>query len=171
MNIQSKQKSNVQQQTKHQENKLINIEANAKLINSLIEKQQETTMQSQEKLQLADNYPNILNSKDIEIFNNIANKLTSNTPLTSTQKKKRILSKNASCENIKSLIDNKYKEMEIYNKINNFSLKYSNGQPQNLTLNTSPLTQRSFAKNKSKNNSVNKSDSKNTTPNKKQNLQ
>jgi len=39
MNIQSKQKSNFQQQTKHQENKLINIEANAKLINSLIEKQ------------------------------------------------------------------------------------------------------------------------------------
>lgn len=174
MNLQSKhQKSNVQAFSKEAKNTLIIKESNARILNSPIEKQHETTNISQDKSNLAPNSANILNSKDLEIFNNIANKITNNnSTLNSTQKKKKNLNKNASCENIKSLIDNKTKEMEIYNKINNFSLKYSNGQQHNTNLNGSGrLSQRSY-RNKSQVDSVNNKsyNSKNATPNKKQNL-
>ena len=174
MNLQSiHEKSKIQAQTKQTKSPLINLESNTKIINSLVEKQEENTSQSQGKGNLAANYSNILNSKDIEVFNNIANKLTNNSALGSTQKKKIILNKNASCEKIGCLIDNKNKEMEIFNKINNFSLKYSNGQSQNSNLNSSALLSQRSARKKIKANSFigdSKSNSKNATPNKKNNL-
>lgn len=177
MNLQSKHKiSNVQANFKEQTNPLINLESNAKIFNSLIEKQQETLNKSQEKTNAAAYSTNILNSKDIEIFNNIANKLTNDSAISSTQKKKNIANKNSSCEKIKSLIDTKNKEMEIYNKINNFSLKYSNGQSsQNSNLNSSALLSQRSARKKSQadhliSNNNSKSNSKNATPNKKNNL-
>jgi len=139
----------------------------------------ENLSQYQDKANLAANSLNILNSKDIEVFNNMANKLTNDTATagSSLQKKKKVLNKNASYENIKNLVENKNKEMEIYNKINNFSLKYSNGQSQNSNLySTRLLSQRSAMKKGqadsfiTNNSSISKSNSKNATPNKKKNL-
>jgi len=110
-----------------------------------------------------------LNTKDIEVLNNIANKLvpTNTTNPNPTIKKKKMLNKNASCENVKSLIDTKNKEIEIFNKINNFSIKYAD--KQNINLNTSNIGNKSSKKKRSLNNSLNKSTSKNATPKKNQN--
>lgn len=86
--------------------------------------------------------------KDIEILNNIANQLTKK-PV----KKKPFLNKTASCENIRSLVNDKSLEIEIYNKLNNFNLKYKRNYQQ--TSSRSISEARSLSRSKSNSNNKN----------------
>lgn len=83
------------------------------------------------------NSTSALNSKDLEIFNNLANKIVnSNNPNVKKTNKTRKITAYGD-KNNGSLLDVKKIEMEIYNKINNLSLKYSterNGQKANADL-------------------------------------
>jgi hypothetical protein len=113
------------------------------------------------------NTTNILNSKDLEIFNNLANNLVnSNKPNVKRKQKFKDNNNIVSDNNANSLIDGKNIEMEIYNKINNFSLKYSSElyvQKSKYNL----ASERSATKNKLYTSYISKkSKSNNSTPNK-----
>jgi len=163
---------NINVQIQNKDNSL-NQEFYTKLTNSFIEKQRENNFQNIDKQTLSgnsvlkeSNSTSVLTSKDLEIFNNLASKLTNSTNFAHTKKNKNS-NNNAITENIKSVVDNKNKEIEIYNKINNFSIKYT-GDPIRGNISNSSYTNRSTNK-KNINKSLNKSNTcRSNTPNKKQ---
>jgi len=87
----------------------------------LQEKKTLITLSNNSTIKETNSTRSILNSRDLEIFNNLANKLISSKPYAKKSiKGQKIMPLN---ENPKCHIDIKNIEIDIYNKINNFSSK------------------------------------------------